>query len=81
VGVISSNPKAGHPEADPLERDCLAVLAFDFSVALGVLAGGRIVSETPRLVGNFAIDREVGTPVLLFVPGRIVSGMIRLVLF
>jgi hypothetical protein len=44
-----------------------------------------MVSATPRVVGNFAIDREVGIPVLLNLSGvvvrRIVSGMIRLVLF
>jgi hypothetical protein len=41
-----------------------------------------IVSATPRVVGNLAIDREVGIPVLLeVVVRRIVSGMIKLVLF
>jgi hypothetical protein len=71
VGVVSSKPNAGQPE--PLGRDCL------------IAAGGMIVSATPRVVGNFAIDREVGIPVLLdlsrVIGGRIVSGMIRLVLF
>ena len=44
-----------------------------------------MVSATPTVVGNLAIDREVGIPALLdplgVVVRRIVSGMIRLVLF
>jgi hypothetical protein len=44
-----------------------------------------MVSATPRVVGNLAVDREVGIPALLdlsrVVVRRIVSGMIRLFLF
>jgi hypothetical protein len=83
--VVSSNPNAGQPE--PLERDCLTVAGFGVGFAWSSLgeSGDMMVSATPRVVGNLAIDREVGKPVLLdlsrVVVGRIVSGMIRLFLF
>jgi hypothetical protein len=83
IGVVSSKPNAG--QAEPLGRDCLMVLGCGVDLACstrGWLAGGTIVSATPTFVGNLAIERELGIPVLLdllnVVNRRIVSGIITL---